>query len=335
MHTTPSGLIEEVFEVGSPAFESLALKIARMQYESNQVYASFCDAIRKNPFEIERISQLAYLPIGFFKTQKVITGAFEASVIFQSSGTTGSNNSFHYVKDLSVYEQSFTRGFRAFYGKESGYCILGLLPSYLEKGNSSLVYMVDHLIRQSGHPNSGFYLHDYQALQDVLLENETNKQPTLLIGVTYALLEFARQYPMALQYCQVMETGGMKGRGKELTREAVQNELMQLLGLNAIHSEYGMTELLSQAYSKSAGIFNAPPWMKILVREPDDPFQVSDPASIVGPVAGAVNIIDLANLHSCSFIATDDIGRLHPGGSFEILGRLDNCDIRGCGLMIT
>jgi hypothetical protein len=195
--------------------------------------------------------------------------------------------------------------------------------------------MVDHLIRQSRHPNSGFYLHDYQALQNVLLENEANKQPTLLIGVTYALLEFARQYPMQLQYCQVMETGGMKGRGKELTREDVQKELMQLLGLDAVHSEYGMTELLSQAYSRAAGIFNTPPWMKILLREPDDPFQVSDPASITASSTGAVNIIDLANVHSCSFIATDDIGRLRPGGTFEILGRLDNCDIRGCGLMIS
>jgi hypothetical protein len=254
--------------------------------------------------------------------------------VFQSSGTASGNRSHHFVKSLSLYKKSFSRGFEYFYGAPEKFCILALLPSYLEKGNSSLVYMAADLVRQSKHPLSGFYLHDLEKLHSTILHNEIQQTPTLLLGVTYALLDFACSFPMKLEDTLVIETGGMKGRKEEMTRYGVHEILKSNLGLEQVHSEYGMTELLSQAWSQHGGIFNSSPTLKILIRDEDDPGNVTDTASLKDkPVTGAINVIDLANLYSCSFIATDDVGTLYKNGSFEVLGRLDNSDIRGCSLL--
>lgn len=281
------------------------------------------------------IGEIPFLPIRFFKSHDVKTTSFEPDIIFESSGTTGGPNSRHLVKNLSLYTKSFIQSFRLFYGQPDQYCILGLLPSYLEKGNSSLVKMVDTLIKESGNRLSGFYLDDLAKLHSTLLHNELTGQQTLLIGVTYALLDFAERFPMKLRKTIIMETGGMKGRREELTRHQVHRKLQQQLGVPTIHSEYGMTELLSQAYSKGDGFFHCPPWMKIVVREEDDPLSVIPTEHIKeNGVAGIINVIDLANRYSCSFIATDDLGRIYSNGSFEVLGRVDNSEIRGCSLMI-
>ncbi|MEQ1554389.1 MAG: acyl transferase, partial [Ferruginibacter sp.] len=246
-----------------------------------------------------------------------------------------STNSKHFVKEKKLYEESYLKTFRNFYGSENNYCIIGLLPSYLERQNSSLVYMVDDLIKKSEHKNSGFYLYDYEKLKKILLENEATKQPTLLIGVTYALVDFAELNKINLQHTTIIETGGMKGRRDELSRKEVHQILTQNLAVQNIHSEYGMTELLSQAYSTGNGFFTTPTYMQILLRSKDDPFEIySKVHTVQNTLAGGVNIIDLANLYSCAFIATDDAGILYPNNSFEIIGRLENCDIRGCSLMV-
>jgi hypothetical protein len=328
-------IIKEVFAADNAAWPALALKIFAFQYEQNQVYRKYCDLLQITPADVHKPGDIPFLPIQFFKSHSVTSGQFEPAIIFESSGTTGSVNSKHFIKDVAVYEQGFLKGFEKFYGSPEEYCIIGLLPSYLERGNSSLVYMVNELLKRSGHSSGGFYLYEHEKLQQVILENEAKGQRTLLIGVTYALLDFFREYPMQLQHTIVMETGGMKGRREELTRDEVHRLLQQQSGLNKIHSEYGMTELLSQAYSSGNGIFYPSDSMKILVRAEDDPFDVS--AEIPGGknfVTGIINIIDLANIYSCSFIATDDMGKLYADGSFEVLGRLDNSDIRGCGLMV-
>jgi len=272
------------------------------------------------------------LPISFFKTMPVTTG-FEPGFYFESSGTTGSINSRHYVKDIELYKKSFRSGFRQFYGDPADLCIIGLLPSYLERQHSSLVLMVDDLVQQSKNAASGFYLYDHEKLYHTLLANEKKRTPTVLIGVTYALLDFAQHFPMQLQHTIIMETGGMKGRREEMTRDEVHEILKRQLGVTTVHSEYGMTELLSQAYSTGEGIFNSPPYLKILLREEDDPLTVHD--TVAGKILkGIINVIDLANVYSCAFIATDDIGKLYGDGSFEVLGRMDNSDVRGCGLMV-
>ncbi len=268
------------------------------------------------------------LPISFFKTHTVTSTDFTPERIFESSGTTGSINSRHLVKEGAVYRRSFQQAFRLFYGDEKDWCILGLLPSYLERQNSSLVMMVDELIRSSGHPDGGFYLTDWEKLSVTLQKLEKQQQKTLLIGVTFGLLDFAEAYPQQLQHTVVMETGGMKGRRKELTRAEVHDLLMKGLGVTAVHSEYGMTELLSQAYSNGRGRFYCPPWMKVLVRDEEDPLAVRESGT------GLLQVIDLANLYSCSFIATEDVGMVYPDGSFEVWGRLDNSDIRGCSLLV-
>ncbi|MBS1743948.1 MAG: acyl transferase [Bacteroidetes bacterium] len=324
-----------IFTCTTGNFESRAIQVFNFQYLNNNLYRQFCEAIHVDPATVTRIERIPYLPISFFKTQKVVSVTEECPLFFESSGTTGSINSRHYVFDVELYKESFMKGFELFYGDVKKYCVIGLLPSYLERQHSSLVFMVNDLIQKSNHPHSGFYLYDTNKLQQVLQENENNRQPTLLIGVTYALLDFAATHPMNLKHCIVMETGGMKGRRKELTREQVHEELKRKLGLNQIHSEYGMTELLSQAYATADGIFKCPPWMKIMLRAEDDPFECIT-ATLKGknPVTGVINVIDLANLYSCSFIATDDVGKLYPDGSFEVLGRLDNSDTRGCGLMV-
>ena len=318
--------------INAQNFTAAALKIFQVQYEHNIVYNQFCKALHINVSLIDAIEKIPFLPISFFKTHTVVTTQFTPETIFESSGTTQTINSKHLVKNISLYEQSFNTAFKIFYGEPTNYCILALLPAYLERNNSSLVLMADKLIEQSKHPESGFYLNELDKLQQTLLQLEKQQQPTLLIGVTFALLDFAEQYPMKLQYTTIMETGGMKGRRAEITRPEVHQILMDNLAIKDVHSEYGMTELLSQAYSKGDGIFNCPPWMKILVREDDDPLSVLL-ADANKTISGAVNVIDLANIYSCSFIATDDAAKLYPDESFEILGRLDNSDIRGCSLL--
>lgn len=313
----------------------LALDVFSFQYQYNRVYRSYCDILGKNPTNVHTIGEIPFLPIGQFKQQRIQTGDFVPEIIFESSGTTGSVNSIHAVKDLTLYEQSFSKAFRLQYGNPSEYCIIGLLPSYLERRHSSLVHMVDRLIRDSGHPLSGFYLYDHEKLHQTIAANESNGVTSILIGVTYALLDFSESHRMQLQHTIVMETGGMKGRKRELTREEVHGLLCERLGIDAVHSEYGMTELLSQAYSGGQGRFTSPPWMKVLIRADDDPFEIMPyPPGGNTSITGVINIIDLANLYSCSFIATDDLGRLHSDGRFEVLGRLDNSDIRGCSLML-
>ena len=318
--------------INAQNFTEAALKVFQFQYEHNIVYNQFCNALHIDTATIDAIEKIPFFPIAFFKTHTVVTTQFTPETIFESSGTTQTINSKHLVKDISLYEQSFNKAFKLFYGEPADHCIIALLPAYLERNNSSLVLMADKLIEQSKHPQSGFYLNEFNKLQQTLLQLEKQQQPTLLIGVTFALLDFAEQYPMNLNYTTIMETGGMKGRRAEITRPEVHQILMDNLGIKKVHSEYGMTELLSQAYSKGDGIFDCPPWMKVLVREEDDPLSVLL-ADANKTISGAVNVIDLANIYSCSFIATDDAAKLYPDESFEILGRLDNSDIRGCSLL--
>lgn len=308
-------------------FSVTALELFRFQYENNTVYKSYVDAINVNPYGVKALDQIPFLPIRFFKTHKVVTTEFAPEMIFESSGTTETINSRHDVKDLNLYEKSFFNSFQKFYGNIKDWCILGLLPSYLERQHSSLVYMVEMLIKESNHPLSGFYLNEFDALWGTLKTLEANKQKTLLIGVTFALIDFVETHPLPLQHTAIMETGGMKGRKKEMIKQEVHDVLKRAFNLKSIHSEYGMTELLSQAYSKGNGIFEAPPWMKILLRDDEDPLTMSTINK------GIINVIDLANIYSCSFIATDDLGILHPDGSFEVTGRRDNSDLRGCSLL--
>jgi hypothetical protein len=320
-------LKNEIFKISEQSFEQLAIKIFHFQYQFNSLYHSYVDALKTDINKVFSIREIPFLPIGFFKSHDVKTTSFDATLVFESSGTTQTINSRHYVKEAALYKESFLKGFEIFYGPVNEWCIIGLLPSYLERKNSSLIMMVDELVKISGHSESGFYLYDHERLSDILHEVESRKQRTLLIGVTFALLDFAEQYPQQLKHTIVMETGGMKGRRKELTRNETHKFLKNLLGIDVVHSEYGMTELLSQAYSKGEGKFESVPWMKALVRNEDDPFDVNKKGT------GIINIIDLANIYSCSFIATDDVGNVFDDSSFEVAGRVDNSDIRGCSLL--
>ncbi len=327
-----SNTYSKIFETNPISFEETALEIFRYQYANNGLYRQFCQRLSLIPGNIKALFQIPFLPIGFFKTHKIATGDFEPEAVFESSGTTQTINSKHYVKDLALYNKSFTRTFSLFYGNPAEWCILALLPSYLERGHSSLVAMASELIKMSRHPESGFYLYDFDKLNSTLQELERKNTRTLLLGVTFALLDFAEKSHLNLRHTTIMETGGMKGRREELTREEVHAILCDRLGVTTVHSEYGMTELMSQAYSYKDGIFVSPPWMRVLIREEDDPLTVNTSFSDRA-ISGAVNIIDLANIHSCAFIATDDAGKLYPDGSFTISGRLDNSDIRGCSLL--
>jgi len=313
------------------SFAEKALKVFQFQYQHNMLYKRFADSLNCNPSLINSIYRIPFLPISFFKTHSVTTTQFEPQLIFESSGTTGSINSQHFVKDATLYESSFCKGFNHFYGELKNYCILGLLPPYLERKSSSLVYMVDKLMQISNHPLNGFHLYDYKNLSEKIKKLERQEQKTILFGVTYALLDFAQEFPMPLKHAIVIETGGMKGRKQEMLRSQVHSLLKESFHLNHIHSEYGMTELLSQAYALKDGIFHAPSWMKILIREEDDPLQVCHEPK--NSTTGVINVIDLANIYSCSFIATDDAGKLYSNGSFEVIGRVDNSDIRGCSLL--
>lgn len=319
---------DKIFQSLSEAdFESLALQLFRFQYHHNRVYRNYVNTLGINAAGVSKLTEIPFLPIGFFKTHSV--GCSDKGEIeFKSSSTTSGISSRHLVKDISLYEMSFRKGFEQFYGDITRYCLLALLPSYLEKGDSSLVYMVNKLINDSHNPGSGFYMHNYAELYEKLEQNEAKGRKTLLIGVTYALLKLAEEYPVELKNTIIMETGGMKGRREELTKEEVHKILSKAFKTPFIHSEYGMTELLSQGYSKGNGIFRTVPWMRILIRDIYDPFRIG-----LLNETGAINVIDLANVYSCSFIATDDAGIVHPDGSFEIAGRLDNSDIRGCNIM--
>ena len=326
---------KSIFAAQLDNFNGLALALFNYQYQNNTIYRQFCDSLQINAAAINSIKKIPFLPISFFKTHAVKTGEFETDTVFESSGTTQTITSKHFVKDIELCRKSFNTCFEKFYGHPQNKCILGLLPAYLERKNSSLVMMVDELIKAGNNPLSGFYLYDHEKLHRTILHNELLKLPTLLIGVTYALLDFAEAYPMQLRHTIVMETGGMKGRREEMTRQEVHAVLQKQLDISLVHSEYGMTELLSQAYSKGDGIFHCPSWMKIVLRDEDDPFHIitADDAQNKSQT-GLINIIDLANIHSCSFIATDDIGRLNANESFEVLGRADNSDVRGCSLMV-
>lgn len=325
-------LQDKVFIVRNSDFDALALDIFKFQYQNNALYASFVDALGIDPSAVVTVASIPFLPVAFFKSHEIMSGSFQPEIIFESSGTTQTGNSRHLVASADLYRESFMRAFELFYGKPTNWCIIGLLPSYLERQHSSLVMMVNELITTSAHPSSGFYLYEHDRLAAQLKENEAKGQKTLLIGVTFALLDFADRFKMPLQHTVVMETGGMKGKRKEITRPEVHELLKAAWHLPSIHSEYGMTELLSQAYSKGEGIFRCPPWMKVFMRDEDDPLMVKVPASGKA-INGLVNVIDLANIYSCSFIAIDDIGRLYEDGSFEVMGRMDTSDVRGCSLM--
>ena len=320
-------LEHKIFTTEYTEFEGLALALFEFQYNQNPVYKQYVDLLGIDPYTITVIDKIPFLPIDFFKTHRVSTTAFQEEVIFESSGTTQVSRSRHFIKDLAIYRHSFTKGFESFYGPIQDWCILGLLPAYLERKNSSLVHMVNELITMSMHQQSGFYLYEHESLYNVLEQLQRKQQKTLLIGVTFALLDFAENYSKPLKHVTVMETGGMKGRKEEMTRSEVHSILKTAWNLPAVHSEYGMTELLSQAYSTGEGRFECPPRMRVLLREEDDPMTIKDAGR------GLINVIDLANIYSCSFIATDDIGLLNPDGSFEVLGRRDNSDLRGCSLM--
>lgn len=324
-------LEEKVFAItNEKELSIIALEVYHFQFNNNNIYRDYCNAIGRPPARVKKVTDIPFFPISFFKTHRVETTEFNAGLLFKSSGTTGITTSSHYVKDAALYRNSFRQGFEKFYGNINEYCIIGLLPSYLERGNSSLVYMVNDLVKKSGHKDSGFYLDEFEKLDQTLRKLNAPGQKTILIGVTYALLDFGEQYPQQLSNTIIMETGGMKGRGKEMTKTEMYDHLKKSFGVAQIHSEYGMTELLSQAYGID-GLMQCPPWMKILLRDETDPFNIYEPGTTT---SGAINIIDLANLYSCSFIATDDVGKTYDDGGFAILGRMDNSDIRGCSLMV-
>lgn len=319
-----------IFDIKTPdEFELQALDVYRFQYHNNVVYQTFCRHLGKRPDIVKHLVDIPFLPIGFFKSKHIFTGKQNHEVIFSSSGTTGSTTSKHYVASLDLYQKSYRQAFEQFYGNVEEYCILALLPSYLEREGSSLIYMVDDLIRKSKHQDSGFYLDDISSLHEKIQQLDSQGQKTLLIGVSFALLDFVEHHPMELTNTIIMETGGMKGRRKELIRNELHDILSKGFGVPTIHSEYGMTELLSQAYSQGNGLFRTPPWMEVLIRDTEDPLSLQKTGK-----TGGLNIIDLANVHSCSFIATQDLGKIHQDGSFEILGRFDHSDIRGCNLMV-
>ena len=308
-------------------FESMAIKIFKHQFDNNKIYRSFCDLINKNPSDITASNQIPFLPIRFFKSHKILSSNQSIEKKFISSGTTNNTLSTHYITDLKLYESSFENSFKYFFGDIKEFTILALLPSYLENKNSSLIYMADKLIRQTNKQNSGFYLDNYIELKDKLIELKNEK--VILIGVTFALLNLIEKFNFKLPNLTIVETGGMKGRRKEMIRNELHTKLINGFGTNLICSEYGMTELLSQAYSTNNGIFQCPPWMKIHIREPQDALSFKK-----NGITGGVNVIDLANINSCSFIATEDLGKKNDENNFEILGRFDNSDIRGCNLLV-
>lgn len=320
----------EIFNIQTEHdFQNLALRIFNYQFENNAAYRSFCDLLYKHPSDVKTVEEIPFLPIQFFKSHNVVSSQEPTQITFSSSGTTGAITSKHHVTELSLYEASFRKGFEAFYGDLSKYTILALLPNYLEREGSSLIYMVNDFIEKSKKADSGFYLNNLEALAKKLEALDRAGEKVLLIGVSFALLDLIEFKKFNLKHTTVMETGGMKGKRKELTRIELHSLLKDGFGVGKIHSEYGMTELLSQGYSKGNGIFDTPRWMKILIRDTEDPFTILENGK-----TGGINVIDLANINSCSFIATQDLGKLYSNGTFEVLGRFDHSDIRGCNLMV-
>ncbi len=311
------------------AFRRKALEVFRFQYSQNDVYREFSQHLGVDPGEVTRLSDIPFLPVELYKYRKVLSVATLPEKVFASSGTSGSLPSRHHVAHLRLYERSLLEGFRLFYGPPEDYCVLALLPGYLERQDASLVYMARCLMDAGRHPDSGFYLDDLDGLADVLDRLVTKGQKTLLLGVSFALLDFAARHPMPLRHTLIMETGGMKGRRREMVREELHGILCVAFQQKAIHGEYGMTEMLSQAYSKGEGIFSCPPWMRVLIRDGNDPLRV-----IGHGRGGGIQVIDLANVYSCSFLATQDLGKTTPEGTFEVLGRFDHSDVRGCNLMV-
>ncbi|MFV8353056.1 acyl transferase [Flavobacterium sp. XS1P32] len=310
-------------------FEKIALKVFRFQHENNLVYQEFCEFLKIDPKKVKSLQQIPFLPIQFFKSHQVVSSTNTIQETFTSSGTTGMITSKHLVTDITLYEESYRKGFSEFYGNIENYVVLALLPSYLEREGSSLIYMVKDLIELSNHPESGFYLHNHDELIETLITLDQAGQNVILIGVTFALLDLIEKRRFQLKNTIIMETGGMKGRRKEMIREELHEQLCAGFGVSVIHSEYGMTELLSQAYSLGNGVFECPTWMQILVRDTEDALTY-----IPEGKTGGINVIDLANINSCSFIATQDLGKKNPNNSFEVLGRFDNSDVRGCNLMV-
>ena len=310
-------------------FTKAALEVFKHQFKNNKVYRSFCDLINKHPSDVTKVTQIPFLPIQFFKLREVLSSTEKVEETFTSSGTTGSITSKHFVTDINFYKQSYLNGFAHFYGNIEEYTVLALLPNYLERNGSSLVFMVDDLIGKSKNSESGFYLNNLDELAKKLINLDKKGQKVLLIGVSFALLDLIEKHQFKLKNTIIMETGGMKGRRKELIRNELHELLRNSFGVGEIHSEYGMTELLSQAYSKGNGVYETPPWMKILTRDTEDALTI-----LPTEKAGGINIIDLANYNSCSFIATQDLGKVYQNGTFEIIGRFDNSDIRGCNLMV-
>lgn len=313
----------------SKEFEKQALETFHYQYNNVSVYHEFITLLGINPNDVKNVNDIPFLPISVFKTHKVIPDQLDYKTVFKSSGTTGMDRSKHYIHDLNTYAESFRNGFKHFYGDIASYTILALLPSYLEQGESSLVYMVDDLIKKSKRADSGFYLNNYSELISTLRKLEANNEKTILLGVSYALLDLIEQNELSLKNTIIMETGGMKGRRREMVKEELHKVLKTGFGIRQIHSEYGMTELLSQAYSKGNGQFETPPWMKVLIRDATDPLSYTEEGQ-----TGGINIIDLSNYYSCSFIATQDLGKITGKNTFEIIGRFDHTDIRGCNLLL-
>lgn len=310
-------------------FEKVSIEIFQFQATHNLVYNTFLNYLKVDINKVKKLNQIPFLPIQFFKTHKIISSEKKIVQTFLSSGTTGMQQSKHYVTDINLYEQSFKKGFENFYGNIENYTVLALLPSYLEREGSSLIYMVNKLIKDSKNQDSGFYLHNLNELATKLIRLDKANKKVLLIGVTYALLDLIELHKFHLKNTIVMETGGMKGRRKEMIREELHQILCDGFGVKTIHSEYGMTELLSQAYSKGNGVFECPLWMKIIIRDTEDPFTFLPKGK-----SGGINVIDLANINSCSFLATQDLGKIYQNNTFEVLGRFDNSDIRGCNLMV-
>ncbi len=322
-------LEQEIFNIANEQeFETLALDVFEYQFQHNEIYKQYCRLLKKQPSKVRNIEDIPFLPIEFFKSKRLISGNKNPQITFTSSGTTGSITSKHYVTDLELYEKSFLKAFDRFYGSPENYIFLALLPSYLERKGSSLIYMADVLIQKSQNQNSGFYLNELSQLSEKIGELDKSGKKVFLIGVSFALLDLVESRMFSLENTIVMETGGMKGRRKEMIREELHHILRTGFGVDHIHSEYGMTELLSQAYSQGEGIFDCPPWMKILIRDPEDALSLVPQGK-----TGGINVIDLANINSCSFIATQDLGRKRNNG-IEILGRFDNSDIRGCNLLL-
>ncbi|MEZ4993144.1 MAG: acyl transferase [Saprospiraceae bacterium] len=323
-------MLDKISALPAGDFAEIALEVFHFQAVHNPVYAQFLSYLRVDPQRVTRPDSIPFLPIQLFKNFELQANSWTPRRIFTSSGTTAAQTSRHLLRDEEWYRQNARRGFAEFYGPVSDYCVLALLPAYLERTGSSLVFMADDFIRQSRYEESGFFLHDYEALRDRLLHCRQNNIPVLLIGVSFALWELAEQYPMDLGNTIIMETGGMKGRRREITRQELHHIFTQAFQVKAIHSEYGMTELLSQAYSKGDGLFYPASTMRVLSREINDPLQLQQMGK-----TGVLNIIDLANIDTISFIATDDLGRVYEDGSFEVLGRLDASDLRGCNLLLT